>query len=127
MIYFELRGELNDAATRRQKKIPTYKPKLKIQTHTWAVGYLTPGDYFGVGEKLENGQVIAEGKVTCILVPTFTFMHHDNGRTLETMRADIIEHYPSKECAIKSYNLNKRWDTYKKQLVQEVLQRKGKL
>ena len=78
-----------------------------------------------MGEKLENGQVITEGKVTCILIPTFIFMHHDNGRTLECMRTDMNERYPEKECAVKSYNMNKRWDIYKKQIVQEVLQRKG--
>ena len=112
---------------RRKSKIPTYKPRLKLQLHTWVVGYLTKGDYFGVGEKLENAHVIAEGKVICILMPTFTFIHHDNGRTLEEMRADINDRYPNKESAITSYNVNKRWDTYKKQIVQEVLQRKGKM
>ena len=89
------------------------------------VGKLKCGDFFGVGEKVSNAQVIAEGKVICIVVPTFTIIHHDDGKTLEDMRFDINERYPSSRDAIKSYNVNKRWDTYKKQLVQEVLQRKG--
>lgn len=87
----------------------------------WLLRTLYPGDYFGLGEGPSNTSVICGDMAECLLVNTIVLAKQSQGRYLESVQAKAKMLYPTLEEAFKSYVEGRRWEEYKKTVLNEVI------
>ena len=89
----------------------------------WILRTLQPGDYFGVGEGDRGISVISHEKAELLLVNKMVFMRCERGKCLARMRTEATKLYPSRKTALESYRETKRWKEYKRQVVEDTVNR----
>ena len=89
----------------------------------WVLRILHPGDYFGVGEGDRGISVISHEKAELLLVNKMVFVRCERGKCLARMRTEATKLYPSRKTALESYRETKRWKEYKRQVVEDTVNR----
>ena len=87
----------------------------------WVIRVLKEGDYFGLGEGRMDMSVIADQKISILLVHKTMFRKYDKGRGLGWLRAEAINWYPSDDESMKSFLEWKWWNQFRRTVCLEVL------
>ena len=93
----------------------------KLVIKWWVIRVHREGNYFGLGEGRKNMSVIANQKISILLVHKTMFREYDRGRGLGWLRAEAMNLYASDEESLKSYIIWKRWNQCKRMVVLEVM------
>ncbi|XP_077987469.1 uncharacterized protein LOC144442072 [Glandiceps talaboti] len=95
-----------------------------LHRHLLHICTIGKGQYFGVGEDLRKTYIISAGKVECLLVNTVVFTRHgDRGKTLDNIKRVTRNFLPEREQLFQCYMDNKRWRSYKKKMIMDIVQR----
>lgn len=87
----------------------------------WVIRVLREGNYFGLGEGRKDMSIIADQKISILLVHKTMFREYDKGRGLGWLRAESLNWYSSDKESLKSYLVWKRWNQYKRTVTLEVV------
>ncbi|XP_052078266.1 uncharacterized protein LOC127716181 [Mytilus californianus] len=96
----------------------------RTENHMLTVMSLYPGDYFGVGENLQDTFIITNGKVECLLINSAFFAINLMMDRLDEMKDKNEEKIPSNQNLYLKFEANRKWTEYKKSLVENVVSRK---
>ncbi|XP_063412938.1 uncharacterized protein LOC134695591 isoform X2 [Mytilus trossulus] len=96
----------------------------RTENHMLTVMSLYPGDYFGVGENLQDTYIITNGKVECLVINSAFFAINLMMDQLDEMKNKNEEKIPSNQNLYLKFEANRKWTEYKKSLVENVVSRK---
>ncbi len=114
----------NEASHRDETAKSTGKPSVVISKRFWSVCTLGPGLYYGVGEQLGNCHLIAKERAEVIQIPRLQFILKRRAADLDKLRENLDDLLPCDEVLFQMFLDDMRWEHYKKQVVNEVVERR---
>ncbi|EAT38635.1 AAEL009485-PA [Aedes aegypti] len=92
------------------------------------VGTYSCGSVFGLGERMQDRSIVARNHVQCMLIPRYwLFMKHQNtGNVWQRIKMYLDLAIPSREQLFKKFLDDINWMAYRKKVVNEIIQRRGR-
>ncbi|XP_067211516.1 uncharacterized protein [Linepithema humile] len=84
------------------------------------------GACFGLGEKMLHRRIVAMTPVRCFLIPRYWLLEHNRANIWGRVKLFIDSKYPTKKQLFDAFLLNRKWITYKQNLVKDVIVRRGR-
>nr|XP_012229236.1 PREDICTED: uncharacterized protein LOC105676146 isoform X2 [Linepithema humile] len=84
------------------------------------------GACFGLGEKMLHRRIVAMTPVRCFLIPRYWLLEHNRANIWGRVKLFIDSKYPTKKQLFDAFLLNRKWMTYKQNLVKDVIVRRGR-
>ncbi|XP_077259067.1 uncharacterized protein LOC143895632 isoform X1 [Temnothorax americanus] len=78
-----------------------------------------------VGEKMLHRRIVARTPVRCFLIPRYWLFEHNRANIWGRVKLFMDSKYPTKKQLFNEFLLNRKWMTHKKNLVKDVIQRRG--
>lgn len=75
-----------------------------------------------MGENLKHRRVVAVSPVECMLIPTYWIYQRNIGNVWSKVAQYLNTHIPSTQELFKEFLAQKKWQAYKKRLVDDILQ-----
>ncbi|XP_058811524.1 cAMP-dependent protein kinase type I-alpha regulatory subunit-like [Topomyia yanbarensis] len=103
-------------------------PEECVEHHFIDVGSYSCGSVFGLGERMEDRSIVARNHVQCMLIPRYwLFMKHQNtGNVWQRIKMYLEMAIPSREQLFKQFLDDLNWLAYRKKVVNEIVQRRGR-
>ncbi|XP_062701163.1 uncharacterized protein LOC109432946 [Aedes albopictus] len=100
----------------------------KLEHHFLDVGTYSCGSVFGLGERMQDRSIVARNHVQCMLIPRYwLFMKHQNtGNVWQRIKMYLDQAIPSREQLFKKFLDDINWMVYRKRVVSDVIQRRGR-
>ncbi|XP_058443373.1 uncharacterized protein LOC131425449 [Malaya genurostris] len=123
-----LRASLLESASGLQNRDDEDAPQEQVEHHFIDVGSYSCGSVFGLGERMEDRTIVARNHVQCMLIPRYwLFMKHQNtGNVWQRIKMYLEMAIPSRERIFKQFLDDLNWLAYRKKLVTEIVQRRGR-
>ncbi|XP_011698332.1 PREDICTED: uncharacterized protein LOC105456180 isoform X3 [Wasmannia auropunctata] len=83
------------------------------------------GACFGIGEKMLHRRIVAITPVRCFLVPRYWLLEHNRANIWGRVKLFMDLKYPTRKQLFEKFLLNRKWMTYKQNLVKDVINRRG--
>ncbi|XP_018307245.1 uncharacterized protein [Mycetomoellerius zeteki] len=83
------------------------------------------GACFGLGEKMLHRRVVAITPVRCFLIPRYWLLEHNRANIWGRVKLFMDSKYPTKKQLFNEFLLNRKWMTYKQNLIKDVINRRG--
>lgn len=107
------------------KKNPEKSNGTELLRHFVNVGKYEKGSIFGLGEELQDRIIIAKNEVQCLLLPRYwLFQKEQNlGNIWSRTKMFIDKNVPSRQALFREFLLNRRWRSYRQQVIKETPKR----
>ncbi|XP_065090453.1 uncharacterized protein LOC135711513 [Ochlerotatus camptorhynchus] len=107
-------------------QLPTAEEQL--EHHFLDVGSFSCGSVFGLGERMQDRSIVARSQVQCMLIPRYwLFMKHQNtGNVWQRVKMYLELAIPSREQLFKQFLDDLNWMAYRRKVVGEIIQRRGR-
>lgn len=104
---------------------PKGSPDGKSFFHFVNIGQYGKGAIFGLGEELQDRIIIAKSEVQCLLLPRYwLFKKEQNlGNIWSRTRMFLDKGLPSREQLFNEFLINRKWRSYRQQLIEETPKR----
>ncbi|XP_012063936.1 PREDICTED: uncharacterized protein LOC105627259 [Atta cephalotes] len=96
-----------------------------VRTIFMQICTLSRGACFGLGEKMLYRRVIAITPVRCFLIPRYWLLEHNRANIWGRVKLFMDLKYPTKKQLFNEFLLNRKWMTYKQNLVKDAINRRG--
>ncbi|XP_071630635.1 uncharacterized protein [Temnothorax longispinosus] len=96
-----------------------------VRTIFMQICIFSRGACFGLGEKMLHRRIVAITPVRCFLIPRYWLFEHNRANIWGRVKLFMDSKYPTKKQLINEFLLNRKWMTYKQNLVKDVIQRRG--
>ncbi|EGI62036.1 Uncharacterized protein C20orf152 [Acromyrmex echinatior] len=83
------------------------------------------GACFGLGENMLHRRIVALTPVRCFLIPRYWLFEHNRANIWGRVKLFLDLKYPTKKQLFNEFLLNRKWMTYKQNLVKDALNRRG--
>ena len=80
--------------------------------------------FFTIGEDLTDIFILSKGKTECVIINSAQFSIQGKSELLRTLKRDREAVLPSNSELYRKFQLNRKWNNYRQQLVNDILARK---
>ncbi|XP_018340715.1 PREDICTED: uncharacterized protein LOC108747623 [Trachymyrmex septentrionalis] len=96
-----------------------------VRTIFMQICIFSRGACFGLGEKMLHRRVVAITPVQCFLIPRYWLLEHNRANIWGRVKLFMDLKYPTKKQLFNEFLLNRKWMTYKQNLVKDAINRRG--
>ncbi|XP_029159086.1 uncharacterized protein LOC114931267 [Nylanderia fulva] len=97
-----------------------------VRTIFMQVCTFSRGACFGLGEKMLNRRIVAITPVKCFLIPRYWLLEHNRANIWGRVKLFMDSKYPTKKQLFNEFLLNRKWMSYKQNLIEDVIKRRGR-
>ncbi|XP_029667508.1 uncharacterized protein LOC115238091 [Formica exsecta] len=121
--------EITDVAAMLMRE-PSVTSQLRypddIRTIFMQVCTFSRGACFGLGENMLHRRIVAITPVRCFLIPRYWLLEHNRANIWGRVKQFMDSKYPTKKQLFNEFLLNRKWMSYKQNLVEDVVKRRGR-
>ncbi|CAL1684261.1 unnamed protein product [Lasius platythorax] len=121
--------EITDVAAMLMRE-PSVTSQLRypndVRTIFMQVCTFSRGACFGLGEKMLHRRIVAITPIRCFLIPRYWLLEHNRANIWGRVKLFMDSKYPTKKQLFNEFLLNRKWMSYKQNLVEDVIKRRGR-
>ncbi|EZA54365.1 hypothetical protein DMN91_002348 [Ooceraea biroi] len=121
--------EITDIAAMLMRE-PSVTSELRypsdVRTMFMQVCIFSRGACFGLGERMVDRRIVAITPVRCFLIPRYWLLEHNRANIWGRVRLFMDSKYPTKKQLFDEFVLNRKWMTYKQNLMKDIIKRRGR-